>query len=256
MAAYPLVAMPHRTPASVSAARSSRAPGSAVTDPSCLPVLGGVRLLELNDVLGRQRPAGLPQQALLRETGRSLSAEDIVELQQAHAAEYRKQLGSVTALPGARELLAALTDAGVRWGIATSGYAATARSALELLGLPEDTPMVTRDLVRHAKPDPDLFLAAAALLGVDPRNTMVVGDSVWDLLAARRAGALGIGLQSGGYGREELERAGAYRVYADPAEMLARLDEAGVRSTRLAITDVSLTARRRTDRCRPAQSWR
>ena len=172
---------------------------------------------------------GLFVHALLRETGRSLSPEDIEELQLAHAAEYRKQLGSVTALPGARELLAALTGARVRWGIATSGYAATARSALELLGLPDDTPMVTRDLVRHAKPDPDLFLAAAALLGVDPRHTMVVGDSVWDLLAARRAGALGIGLQSGGYGREELERAGAYRVYADPAEMLVRLDEAGVR---------------------------
>jgi HAD superfamily hydrolase (TIGR01509 family) len=172
---------------------------------------------------------GLFVHALLRETGRTLSPEDIAELQLAHAAEYRKQMGSVTALPGARELLAALTAARVRWGIATSGYAATARPALELLGLPEDTPMVTRDLVRHAKPDPDLFLAAAALLGVDPRQTMVVGDSVWDLLAARRAGALGIGQQSGGYGREELERAGAYRVYADPAEMLARLDEAGVR---------------------------
>jgi phosphoglycolate phosphatase-like HAD superfamily hydrolase len=89
--------------------------------------------------------------------------------------------------------------------------------------------MVTRDLVRHAKPDPDLFLAAAAELDVEPRHSMVVGDSVWDLLAARRAGALGIGLMSGGYGREELERAGAYRVYADPAEMLDRLDELGVR---------------------------
>ncbi len=172
---------------------------------------------------------GLFVQALLRETGRSLSADDIQELQQAHAAEYRKQMGSVTALPGARELLSALTAAEVRWGIATSGYAATARPALELLGLPDDTPMVTRDMVRHAKPDPDLFLACAALLDVEPRHAMVVGDSVWDLLAARRAGALGIGLQSGGYGREELERAGAYRVYADPAEMLSRLDEAGVR---------------------------
>jgi HAD superfamily hydrolase (TIGR01549 family) len=172
---------------------------------------------------------GLFVQALLRETGRSLSADDIAELQQAHAAEYRKQVGSVTALPGARELLAALTEAGVRWGIATSGYAATARPALELLGLPQDTPMVTRDMVRHAKPDPDLFLACAALLDVDPRDAMVVGDSVWDLLAARRAGALGIGLQSGGYGREELERAGAFRVYGDPADMLSRLDEAGVR---------------------------
>jgi HAD superfamily hydrolase (TIGR01509 family) len=172
---------------------------------------------------------GLFVQALLRETGRTLTAADIEELQLAHAAEYRKQLSTVTALPGARELLAALTSAGVQWAIATSGYAATARPALELLGLPADTPMVTRDLVRHAKPDPDLFLAAAALLGVEPRNSMVVGDSVWDLLAARQAGALGIGLQSGGYGREELERAGAYRVYADPADMLERLDEAGVR---------------------------
>src|SRR5580692_1960900 len=172
---------------------------------------------------------GLFVQALLRETGRSLSADEIAQLQQAHAVEYRRQLGSVTALPGARELLAALTGAGVQWAIATSGYALTARPALELLALPEDTPMVTRDLVRHAKPDPDLFLAAAALLGVEPRDAMVVGDSVWDLLAARRAGSLGIGLMSGGYGREELERAGAYRVYTDPAEILARADELGVR---------------------------
>jgi HAD superfamily hydrolase (TIGR01509 family) len=173
---------------------------------------------------------GLFVSALLRETGRSLSKADIDQLQHAHAAQYRKQMSSVTALPGARELLAALSEAGVRWAIATSGYAATARPALDLLGLPGDTPMVTRDRVRHAKPDPDLFLAAAAELEVDPGYTMVVGDSVWDLLAARRAGTLGVGLMSGGYGREELERAGAYRVYADPAEMLARLDELGVRT--------------------------
>src|ERR1700753_4429298 len=152
---------------------------------------------------------GLFVQALLRETGRSLPPQDLEALQLAHAAEFRKQAASVTALPGARELLAALSTAGVRWGIATSGYAATARPALRLLGLPEDTPMVTRDMVRHAKPDPDLFLAAAALLGVDPQHTMVVGDNVWDLLAARRAGALGLGLQAGGHGREGVERGGA-----------------------------------------------
>jgi phosphoglycolate phosphatase-like HAD superfamily hydrolase len=95
--------------------------------------------------------------------------------------------------------------------------------------LPADTPLVTRDLVRWAKPDPDLFLAAADLLGIDIHDAMVVGDSIWDLLAARRAGALGIGLLSGGYGREELERAGAFRVYGDPADMLSHLDELGVR---------------------------
>src|SRR5947209_13236650 len=98
---------------------------------------------------------GLFVSALLRETGASLSKADIDQLQQAHADEYRAQMDSVTALPGARELLEALTDAGVRWAIATSGYAATARPALDLLGLPGDTPMVTRDLVRHAKADPD-----------------------------------------------------------------------------------------------------
>src|SRR6201985_539557 len=107
-------------------------------------------------------------------------------------------MDSVLPLPGAADLLGYLTERGVKWGIATSGYAATARPALQLLGLPESTPMVTRDLVRHAKPDPDLFLAAAALLGVDPRHTMVVGDSVWDLLAARGAGALGVGVAARG----------------------------------------------------------
>jgi HAD superfamily hydrolase (TIGR01509 family) len=173
---------------------------------------------------------GLFVSALLRETGRSLSERDIELLQQDHAAQYLAQLDSVRALPGARELLATLTTVGVRWAIATSGRLEVAKRGLPMLGLDENAPMVTRDMVRHAKPDPDLFLAAAALIGVDPGHAWVVGDSVWDMLAARRAGALGVGLLSGGYGREELERAGAYRVYADPAELLARLDEVGVRN--------------------------
>jgi HAD superfamily hydrolase (TIGR01549 family) len=173
---------------------------------------------------------GLFVSALLRETGRSLSERDIELLQQDHAAQYLAQLDSVRALPGARELLATLTTVGVRWAIATSGRLEVAKRGLPMLGLDDDAPMVTRDMVRHAKPDPDLFLAAAALIGVDPGHAWVVGDSVWDMLAARRAGALGVGLLSGGYGREELERAGAYRVYADPAELLARLDEVGVRN--------------------------
>ena len=94
----------------------------------------------------------------------------------------------------------------MKWAIATSGPASAARPALDLLGVTEDTPLVTRDQVRHAKPDPDLFVAAAARIGVDVTDAIVVGDSIWDLLAARRAGALGVGLLSGGYGREELER--------------------------------------------------
>ncbi|WP_067130960.1 HAD family hydrolase [Microtetraspora malaysiensis] len=172
---------------------------------------------------------GLFVTALLRETGLSLTQEQIDDLQHAHAAAYTEQLDSVKPLPGAIELLSELTERGVPWAIATSGYAKTARRAFDMLRLPEDTPMVTRDMVRRAKPDPDLFLAGAAVLDIDPRSAMVVGDSVWDLLAARRAGALGVGLLSGGYGRDELERAGAFRVYSDPADMLNRLDELGVR---------------------------
>ena len=88
---------------------------------------------------------------------------------------------------------------------------------------------MTRDQVRYAKPDPDLFLTAAERIGADIVNCVVVGDSVWDLLAARRARALGMGLLSGGYGREELMYSGAYRVYEDPHDLLEHLDEVGVR---------------------------
>ncbi|HEY2550000.1 MAG TPA: HAD family hydrolase [Streptosporangiaceae bacterium] len=172
---------------------------------------------------------GLFVSALLRETGRSLTDAQMAEVQDDHESGYLAQAESVRPLPGAADLLAALSSRGVPWAIATSGRASVARRALAMLGLGEDAPLVTRDMVRRAKPDPDLFLAAAALVGADPRQSWVVGDSVWDLLAARRAGALGIGLLSGGYGREELERAGAYRVYADPAELLARAYEVGLR---------------------------
>ena len=172
---------------------------------------------------------GLFVTALLRETGGSLSAGQIRDLNLAHAEAYGRRRDSVRPLPGARELLAALTRQHVTWAIATSGLAVAAQPALDLLGLSPDTPLITRDEVRHAKPDPDLFLAAAARVGVDIRNAIVVGDSIWDLLAARRAGALGVGLLAGGYGSDELERAGAYRVYADPADLLAHLDEIGVR---------------------------
>ncbi len=105
----------------------------------------------------------------------------------------------------------------------------SAKPNLDMLAIPAGVPIVTRDQVEHAKPDPDLFLAGAERLGVPIDESIVVGDSVWDLLAARRARAMGVGLLSGGYGEEELERAGAYRVYQDPADLLNHLDEVGVR---------------------------
>jgi phosphoglycolate phosphatase-like HAD superfamily hydrolase len=106
----------------------------------------------------------------------------------------------------------------------------TAAPNLAALGVdPARVVVVTRDQVKYAKPDPDLFLAAAARLGAPIETAVVVGDAIWDMLAARRCRALGVGLLSGGYGQEELERAGAARVYADPADLLAHLDEVGGR---------------------------
>lgn len=172
---------------------------------------------------------GLFVNALLRETGHSVGRDEAEELQRLHAKAFARYAAQVRPLPGAVELLEYLTRAGVPWAIATSGRLESASRTLSLLGIGDEAVVITRDLVRHAKPDPDLFLAAADRLRVDIGDSVVVGDSVWDLLAARRARALSIGLLSGGYGLEELERAGAYRVYKDPADLLLRLDEVGVR---------------------------
>jgi HAD superfamily hydrolase (TIGR01509 family) len=135
----------------------------------------------------------------------------------------------VRPLPGAIELLTRLTELGSPWAVATSGRLETAAPILAQLRIPDGVPIITRDMVARAKPDPDLFLAAIEKLGIDPVDAYVVGDSVWDLLAARRARVLGIGLLSGGYGTEELAQAGAYRIYDDPAMLLRHLDELGVR---------------------------
>jgi HAD superfamily hydrolase (TIGR01549 family) len=172
---------------------------------------------------------GLMASAILRETGHQVTAEEAARLLKLHAEAYARQVGQIRPLPGARDLLTYLTRAGIPWTIATSAWLDSARPTLEALGIGPEVPVVTRDQVLHAKPDPDLFLAAAARLGVPITSAFVVGDSVWDLLAAQRARALGIGLLSGGYGKEELERAGAYRVYQDPADLLHHLDEVGVR---------------------------
>jgi len=174
---------------------------------------------------------GLFVNALLRETGHRVTTEEAARLQRHHAQAYARQVAQVRPLPGARELLTYLSRAGVPWAIATSGRLEGARPALEMLGISPDVAVITRDQVERAKPDPDLFLAAAGRLGVEISAAVVVGDSVWDLLAARRAGALGVGLLSGGYGQEELERAGAYRVYQDPADLLRHRDEVGVRTS-------------------------
>jgi len=175
---------------------------------------------------------GLFVDALLRETDRPVTDATVERLQRAHTEIYQRYASKVRPLPGTAELLAHLSALKVPWAVATSGLRPEAEATLAALGVPDGVPVVTRDEVAHAKPDPDLFVVAADRLGVDVADSVVVGDSIWDLLAARRARALGVGLLSGGYGREELERAGAYRVYEDPADLLRHLGEVGIRAPR------------------------
>jgi HAD superfamily hydrolase (TIGR01509 family) len=174
---------------------------------------------------------GLFANQLLRELGSELSPEVAERLRQVHAATYNRLSSSVVPLPGAKALLRHLSETGIPWAIATSGRMETAAVNLQALEVdPNTAVVVTRDQVRFAKPDPDLFVEAARRLGAPIESCLVVGDSIWDMLAAARCRALGVGLLSGGYGQDELERSGALRVYEDPADLLRHVDEVASRA--------------------------
>jgi len=173
---------------------------------------------------------GLLTQAAGHEIGRPLSEGEAETLQKRHGVVYNELMPERRPLPGAIELLRYLRDEKIRHGVATSGRRADAKKSLDALDLPEGTVVVDRDDVARAKPEPDLFLACQQRLGVKPEECYVIGDAVWDLLAARRAAMLGIGLLSGGYGQEELYQAGAYRVYGTPAELLSSIYQLGLRA--------------------------
>jgi HAD superfamily hydrolase (TIGR01509 family) len=170
---------------------------------------------------------GLFTRAVAREVGRELSTEETEALQARHGRIFRELLPDRRPLPGAVALLADLRARGIVHGIATSGRRPEIDRSLEALEVPDETVVIDRGDVARAKPEPDLFLACAAALGLEPEDCYVVGDAVWDLLAARRARMLSIGLLSGGYGSDELLQAGAFRVYADAADLHASLDELG-----------------------------
>jgi HAD superfamily hydrolase (TIGR01549 family) len=171
---------------------------------------------------------GLFARAVARELGRDLTETETSALEQRHAEVFRRILPDRRPLPGAVDLLALLASQGVPHGIATSGRRPEIDASLAALGVGSDVPVVGRNDVRRAKPEPDLFLACAERLGADPVDCYVVGDAVWDMLAARRARMLGVGVLTGGYGEDELTRASAFRVYRDAADLSTAIDELGV----------------------------
>ena len=171
---------------------------------------------------------GLFARAVAREAGRALTDADAEAIQRRHGELFRELLPERRPLPGARELLAFLRAEGITHGIATSGRRPEIDASLEALGVPPDMTVVERGDLLRAKPEPDLFLACQERLGVEIRDCYVVGDAVWDLLAARRAGMLSVGFLTGGYGEDELLSAGAFRVYRGADELLDAIDELGI----------------------------
>jgi HAD superfamily hydrolase (TIGR01509 family) len=171
---------------------------------------------------------GLFARAVAREVGRPLDDQEAEAVQRRHGQLFRELLPERRPLPGAVELLAELRERGIVHGIATSGRRPEIDASLVALGVGPETTIVQRGDVVRAKPEPDLFIECARRLGVEPDDCYVVGDAVWDLLAARRAKMLSVGVLSGGYGEDELDRAGAFRVYRDAEELHESLDELGI----------------------------
>lgn len=166
---------------------------------------------------------------LLREVSSKRRHPNIDRLEDKHDAEFGQM--PLEPLPGAQQLLNHLNKTEVQWAIATTSNKRQTRRLLKHFKIPKHVPVVNGDDVEKAKPSPDVFVKAAEALGVPIGDCIVIGDSVWDVLAAGRKSALGIGLLSGGYSQEELERAGAFRVYADPADLLVHIEDLGIPGT-------------------------
>jgi HAD superfamily hydrolase (TIGR01549 family) len=170
---------------------------------------------------------GLFTRAVAREIGREITAGEADALQRRHGELFQQFLPERQVLPGAVKLLRLLRESRIPHGIATSGRRPEIDASLAVLGVGDETVVVERGDVLRAKPAPDLFLNCQQRLGVPVEECFVIGDAVWDLLAARRARMLSIGLLSGGYGEDELIKAGAFRVYRDALELHDSLDELG-----------------------------
>jgi len=178
------------------------------------------------------RRIGMSGESFLRELLRECSSgkrkPDLDQLERKHDAIFRRSIPRLAALPGANQLLAHLSQHGIQMAIATTGGRTQTFRLLQRLEISKEIQIVTGDDVEKAKPAPDIFVLASQRVHFPLADCIVVGDSPCDMLAAVRKGALGVGLLSGGYGQEDLEQAGAFRVYSDPADLLMHLEQLGL----------------------------
>jgi HAD superfamily hydrolase (TIGR01509 family) len=147
------------------------------------------------------------------------------ELKEERARRFEELKGEIRPFPRAADLLRAVHDRGIRVVLATSADKDDLEALLEAIDADDAIDAVTSaGEVDKAKPHPDLFDVALQEAGTSPDATVVVGDTVWDIKAAKRAGLPCVAVTSGGISRAELEAAGAVAVYDDVATLLDELD--------------------------------
>jgi HAD superfamily hydrolase (TIGR01509 family) len=149
-----------------------------------------------------------------------LLGHDCPKAVDARTDRYRELIGGARAFPGAAALVGSAHAHGLATVLATSSPADELDRLLDLLDLADDLDATTTaDDIRRSKPDPEVFLTAMETASLDPARTLAVGDSVWDVRAARDAGIGCLAVESGGFSRHELSEAGALLVYRDADEL-------------------------------------
>jgi HAD superfamily hydrolase (TIGR01509 family) len=150
--------------------------------------------------------------------------EGLSDLHSKHYTPFKKQLHP---FPRAADLLAEVARRGVQVVLATSSKEEDLDELLEALGAADGViaEIVHGDMVGSSKPAPDIFAVALDRLDLDPEQTLVVGDTRWDIEAAAKCGLDVVAVLTGGWTRQDLTDAGAVAVYQDAAELLAELDD-------------------------------
>jgi HAD superfamily hydrolase (TIGR01509 family) len=175
------------------------------------------------------RAIGMDSSKLLDELLGDEADELGEEATERHSAEYKEMIGRLRPFAGARDLLAELHRRGLTVVLATSAPDDELEILRDVLEVEESVAAITSaGDVGTAKPDPDIIEVALQKAGVPPERAIMVGDAVWDMQAAGRAGVTGIGVLSGGISEDELRRAGAVEVYLDVADLLDRLDDSRI----------------------------
>src|ERR1700712_107113 len=175
------------------------------------------------------RRIGLGSGQLIDELApdRDTSRDDV--LQAAHAEYYSGFFGLMTATAGAQDLLRAIRDRGAEVVLATSASPDELAALRNALDVEDALATVTSAAdVENAKPQPDILEAALQQTGTDPQHAVMVGDTVWDVEAAKKAGVRFIAVLTGGISRQALEEAGADAIYDDAQDLLKNLDDSPI----------------------------